>query len=67
MARQAVRLKCFTAGVNVYPKRVRQCLDLIDEYFKTYVFDIEALALHYNFDNTPTRLDEKINPEIIAT
>lgn len=67
VARQAVRLKCFTAGVNVYPKRVRQCLDLIDEYFKTYVFDIEALALHYNFDNTPTRLDEKINPEIIAT
>lgn len=66
IARQAVRLKCFQAGVNVYPKRVRQCMDLIDHYFKTTVFDIEALALHYNFDNTPTRLDEKVNEEIIA-
>ena len=67
VARQAVRLKCFQSGVNVYPKRVRKCMDLIDHYFKTGVFDIEALAQHYHFDNTSTRLDEKINPAIIAT
>lgn len=65
VARQAVRLKCFQSGVNVYSKRVRQCMDLVDEYFKTYVFDIEALALHYNFDNTATRLDEKISEDVL--
>lgn len=67
IARQAVRLKCFQSGINVYPKKVRQCMDLIDEYFKTFVFDLEALALHYNFDTTKTRLDEKVNEDILAT
>lgn len=66
IARQAVRLKCFQSGINVYPKRVRQCMDLIDDYFKTFVFDLEALALHYNFNNSPTRLDEKVSEDIIT-
>ena len=67
IARQAVRLKCFQAGVNVYPKRVRQCMDLIEHYFKTTVFDIEALALHFNFDNSRTRQTGKVNMDIIPT
>ena len=63
ISRQAVRIKCFQNGVNVYPKSVKQCMQYIENYLKTKVFNLEALAVHYKFDNSPTRLDEKL-PEV---
>jgi len=64
IARQAVRLKCFQNGVNVYPKRVKQCMQYVDNYLSTKIFNLEELAIHFKFDNEKTRLDEKI-PETI--
>jgi len=64
IARQAVRLKCFQNGVNVYPKRVKQCMQYVDNYLSTKIFNLEELAIHFKFDNEKTRLDEKIPDDI---
>jgi len=64
ISRQAVRIKCFQNGVNVYPKTVKQCMQYIENYLKTKVFNLEALAVHYKFDNSPTRLDAKLPDDI---
>jgi len=60
ISRNAVRLKCFQNGINVYPKTVKQCMQYIEKYLKDRIFNLESLAVHYKFDNTPTRLDAKL-------
>jgi len=64
ISRQAVRTKCFQNGINVYPKSVKQCMQYIEKYLKNTVFNLEQLAIHYKFDNTPTRLDAKLPIEL---
>lgn len=60
ISRQAVRIKCFQNGINVFPKTVKQCMQYIELYLKNRIFNLEALAVHYKFDNERTRLDEKL-------
>ncbi len=60
ISRQAVRIKCFQNGINVYPKTVKQCMQYIENYLKNKIFNLESLAVHYKFDNSPTRLDAKL-------
>lgn len=64
IARQAVRLKCWQGGVNVYPKRVKQAMQYLDNYLSTKVFNLEELAVHFKFDNERSRLAQQLPDDI---
>jgi len=59
-ARSAIRVKLFQNGINVFPKRFKQCLKYIDEYMENKVVNLQEIADYYNFKDDRTRLDEKI-------
>ena len=60
LARTAVRIKLFQNGMNVYPKRVKQAMQYIDQYMANKTMNLQKIAEFYDFKNDPTRLDEKI-------
>lgn len=66
IGRNAVRIKLFQNGINVYPKRVKQAMKFIDQYMENKVVNMQQLADYFDFDNEPTRLDTKLDEQIIA-
>ena len=63
LARTAVRMKLFQNGINVFPKRVKQCMKYIDQYLDNRNVNLQEIADFYDFKSDNTRLDEKI-PEL---
>ena len=61
IGRNALRIKLFQNGINVYPKRVKQAMRFIDLYMENKIVNMQSLADHYDFDSEPTRLDVKID------
>lgn len=61
LARTAVRMKCFQNGINVFPKRVKQCMKYIDQYLDNRNVNLQEIAIFYGFKNENTRLDEKLD------
>ena len=56
---QAMKIKLFNMGVNVYAKPVKRCMAAIEKALSNEAFDIEALATHYNLVDKQTRYDPK--------
>lgn len=56
--KQAMRIKLFNMGVTTYSKRVKQCMQWIDEKMNEEVFDVEQVAEFYNLKDLKTRLDK---------
>jgi len=67
IGRNAVRIKLFQNGINVYPKRVKQAMKFIDLYMENKVVNMQQLADFFDFDNEPTRLDEKIDESLTVS
>lgn len=61
LARTAVRMKCFQNGINVFPKRVKQCMKYIDQHLDNRNINLQEVADFYGFKNENTRLDEKLD------
>lgn len=61
IGRNAVRIKLFQNGINVYPKRVKQAMTFMDQYMLNKEVNLQQIADHYGFENEPTRLDAKID------
>ena len=53
-------------GINVQPKRVKQCLTYLDRRLDGKNFDLKELAVKFGFTDEKTRLDMKI-PENLNT
>jgi len=64
IARNAVRIKLFQNGMNVYPKRVKQAMTYIERYSKDKLMNLQELSDYFKFYNDRTRLDEKIPMEL---
>lgn len=60
IAKTAVRIKLHQNGINVFPKRVKQCMKYIDQYMNNSVVNLQEMANCYNFKDERTRLDKKI-------
>jgi len=65
LARTAVRMKCFQNGINVFPKRVKQCMKYIDQYLDNRNINLQEIAIFYGFKNENTRLDEKLDDVLV--
>lgn len=63
VARNAIRIILQRNGMNVYPKRVRQCMEYIEKRFENKIYNLPDLVEHYKFDTRKTRLDEKTPEE----
>jgi len=64
IARNAVRIKLFQNGMNVYPKRVKQAMTYIERYSKNKLMNLQELADHYNFSNDRTVLNVKYTRDL---
>lgn len=56
IAKVAVRTKLFQYGLNVYPKRVKQCMTYIDKHLTDRLPNLQEIADHYGFKNEKTVL-----------
>jgi len=54
--KQAMRIKLFNMGVTTYSKRVKQCMQWIDQQMEESLFNIEELADHYDLREKDTKL-----------
>ena len=61
---QALKIKLFNMGINVYKKPVKRCMTAIEKRMEHEVFDLEQLAQKYNLVDKPTRFDSKIKGKI---
>jgi len=64
IARNAVRIKLFQNGLNVYPKSVKYALTYIDKYIKDKLPNLQDLADYYNFTNEKTVLNAKYTRDL---
>jgi len=64
LARTAVRIKLFQNGINVFAKRVKQCMKYVDQYMDNRIVNLQELAEHYDFKNDRTVLLEKIPTDV---
>lgn len=64
IGRNAVRIKLFQNGINVYPKRVKQAMMFMDQYMLNKEVNLQQIADHYKFENETTRLDAKLDEPI---
>jgi len=64
IARNAVRIKLFQNGLNVYPKSVKYALTYIDKYIKDKLPNLQDLANYYNFSNDKTVLNAKYTRDL---
>ena len=60
IVKTAVRIKLMQQGINVQPKRVKQCLTYLDRRLEGANFDLKQLAVEFGFIDQKTRLDMKI-------
>ena len=60
LGRNAIRLKLFQNGINVFPKLQKQAMQYIDKVMENKTVNLQQLADHCEFNNEPTRLDKKI-------
>lgn len=61
IGRNAVRIVLSQAGINVWPKRVKQAMQFMNEYMLKRVVNLQQIADYYDYDVEPTRLDAKID------
>ena len=59
IARNAIRIKLFQNGLNVYPKSVKYALTYMDKYVKDKLPNLQSLADFYKFSNDKTVLNAK--------
>ena len=59
---QAMKIKLFLLGVATYPKRVKNCIQDIEQALEQNVYNASDLALHFGLVDKRTRND---NPAII--
>jgi len=64
IARNAVRIKLFQNGMNVYPKTVKQAMTYIERYSKDKLMNLQELADYFKFNSDKTRLDKKTPMEL---
>jgi len=64
IARNAVRIKLFQNGLNVYPKTVKHALTYMDKYVKDKLPNLQQLADHYEFYNDKTLLSAKYTKDL---
>ena len=64
IARNAVRIKLFQNGMNVYPKTVKQAMTYIERYTKNKLLNLQELSDYFKFYNDKTRLDKKTPMEL---
>jgi len=57
IVRNAVRLKLWQNGMNVYPKSVKHCLTYMNKYVTDRLPQFQELADHYNYAHDTTRVD----------
>lgn len=63
IAKRAITIKLMQQGINVQPKRVKQCLTYLDRRMDSQNFDLKELAVEFGFKDEKTRLDTKL-PDI---
>ncbi len=56
IAKVAVRTKLFQYGLNVYPRRVKQCMTYIDKHLTDKLPNLQRIADHYGFKDEKTVL-----------
>lgn len=54
IAKVAVRIKLFQYGLNVYPKRVKQCMTFIDKHMSDKLPQLQELADYYGCKDEKT-------------
>ena len=64
IAKRAITIKLMQQGVNVQPKRVKQCLTYLDRRLDGKNFDLKELAVEFGFTDEKTRLDIKSNENL---
>lgn len=64
IARNAVRIKLLTNGLNVYPKSIKYALTYIDKHVKEKLPNLQELADHYGFSNDRTVLNAKYTRDL---
>ena len=64
IARNAIRIKLFQNGLNVYPKTIKYALTYMDKYVKDKLPNLQQLADHYNFSNDKTLLSAKYTKDL---
>lgn len=64
ISKTAVRLMLHQNGVNVFPKRVKQCITYLSKYMEHKIFNLQQMADSYGFRNDQTRLGKKLPDEI---
>jgi len=65
MLKQALRIKLFQMGISTYSRRVKQCMAYLDEYMHQKVFNPEQLANYYGLKDQRTRLDYKLDNDLL--
>ncbi len=59
--KMALRAKLLSNGINVYPKRAKQCMRAIDQYFAHKIINLEELAKTWGLKDEETSLRKKID------
>jgi hypothetical protein len=49
IARNAVRIKLFQNGINVYPRQVKRAMEYIERYMENKIINLQELAGYYDF------------------
>ena len=64
IARNAVRIKLYQNGLNVYPKSVKYALTYIDKHVKEKLPNLQELADYFDFSNDKTVLNAKYTKDL---
>ena len=66
-AKTAVRIKLFQNGVDMYPKRVKQCMKYFDQFMDKKIINLLQVADCFRFKNEKTALRKKLPSGAAAT
>ena len=66
IAKRAITIELMQQGIDVQPKRVKQCRTYIQRRLQSENFDLKQLAVKFGFTDEKTRLDMKV-PESLNT
>ena len=66
-AKTAVRIKLFQNGVDMYPKRVKQCMKYFDQFMDKKIINLLQVADCFGFKNEKTALRKKLPSDDAAT
>ena len=64
---QAIRIKGYLLGINLFTKKEQQCFKWMEKYFQYKLINFKAVAEKYGLTEKKTRLDKEIPLETVES